>query len=199
MESQMDPEATFLHAKNEKKLYELDSRSIHKASFTYMKTGFSVRYRNLFLNVFPSTISNPMFLPLVKQIIHENGILNKQLILEINENEPFDYGVLKSSIAELKLMGIKIAIDDFGKGASSIQAIIELNPDYIKLDKYFMKDITRSQRKKEIIHQMLHFCKKFNISLIAEGVEDHDSLDTLRKLGVKYAQGYLLGRPALLS
>ncbi|MDE3841048.1 diguanylate phosphodiesterase (plasmid) [Bacillus methanolicus] len=193
------PEIPFDIAKKKKKLYELDSRSIHKASLTYIKAGYSERYRYLFLNVFPSTIINPKFRTFINQIINMNGIKSQQLIFEINENEDVNLNMLKKSISYLKNLGFLIAIDDFGEGSSSIKSMIELQPDFIKLDRYFMEDLRNSEQKKDLIRYLLHFCREFNSELIVEGVEDNDSLADLKSLGVQYAQGYFLGRPTLLS
>ncbi|UQD52290.1 hypothetical protein C0971_09915 [Bacillus methanolicus] len=193
------PEITFDIAKRKKKLYELDSRSIHKASLTYLKAGYSDRYRNLFLNVFPSTITNPKFHTFIDQIINDNEFKSQQLIFEINENEDVKFDILKKSISHLKNLGFLIAIDDFGKGSSSIKSIVELQPDFIKLDSFFMEDLRNSEQKKDLIRYLLHFCHKFNSKLIVEGVEDNVSLAILKSLGVQYAQGFLFGRPTLLS
>jgi EAL domain-containing protein (putative c-di-GMP-specific phosphodiesterase class I) len=193
------PEITFNIAKKNKKLYELDSRSIHKASQTFLKAGYFNRYRNLFINVFPSTIINPKFRTFIQQIINENAIKSQQLIFELNENEEVNYDILKKSISDLKNLGFLIAIDDFGKGSSSIKSIVELQADFIKLDRFFLEDLRNSEQKKDFISYLLHFCHKFNSKLIVEGVEDNASLAIIKSLGVQYAQGYLLGRPELLS
>lgn len=196
-ENNTPPENVFNNAKIEKKLYELDSRSIHKACYTYAKAGYFSRCENLFLNVFPSTLTNPLFPTLVNKIINENGISSQQIILEINEEETYDFETTKKIILELKKLGIGIAIDDCGKGYSSLRSIIELYPDFVKLDKYFLKDI--NQQKIDVIKFLLQFCNKYDSQLIIEGIEDATILALLKSLGVQYAQGYLLGRPSSLS
>lgn len=190
------PETVFNKAKNEKKLYELDSRSIHEASNTYAKAGFFSKYENLFLNVYPSTLTNPLFLTLINKIINENGISSQQIILEIVEDESFDFSFIQKIIFELKNIGIRIAIDDWGKGFASIRSIIELYPDFVKLDKYFLEDI--NQQKIDVIKFLLQYCNKYESQLIIEGIEDANILALLKSLGVQYAQGYLLGRPSSL-
>lgn len=190
-----NPEDVFSVAKKNEKLYELDSRSVHKALLTYINADISLRFKNLFLNVFPTTVTNPQFITLINQIINENHISSQQLIMEINENQIIDLEYFKMAINSLKNMGVLIAIDDFGKGYSSFMSVIELNPDFIKLDKYFLEGLIRSEKKKYIIQTLLNYSRKFNTKLIVEGIEDEHILLYLQNIGIKYAQGFLLGKP----
>ena len=79
-----------------------------------------------------------------------------------------------------------------------MKSIIELNPDFIKLDKYYIEDLYKSEQKQDLIHSLLNYCEKFNSKLIVEGVEDKVNLALLKGMGIQYAQGYLLGMPTLL-
>lgn len=194
----LNPEIIFQRAKQLKLLYELDSRSIHEASVTYINAGYASRDERLFLNVFPSTLLHPSFHTLINQIIHKKGLSSRQIIFEINENEITDFERLKKEIFMLRNQGFRFAIDDLGKGNSTIQYIIEFNPDVVKLDKYFMIDFTNSLQKQTVVKYIFQYCEKFAIDLIVEGVEDHKSLALLKEMGIGYAQGYLLGKPALL-
>jgi EAL domain-containing protein (putative c-di-GMP-specific phosphodiesterase class I) len=198
-ENPSSPEIMFDCAKRKKELYELDSRSVHKALITYINAGYLLRYENLFLNVYPSTLINPLFQTLINRIINDKGITSQQVIFEINENDIVDLENLKEAIENLKKFGFRIAIDDFGKGFSSIQSIIELKPDFIKLDKYFTEGLLNSEPKKDVINFLHDFCHKFNSKLIIEGVEDNTCLALLKSMEIQFAQGYLLGRPALLK
>ncbi len=153
----------------------------------------------MFINVVPSTIINPPFFALVDKIINENHLNSQQIIFEINENEIFNFEKLKREIYRLKNLGIKIAIDDYGKGYSNLMSVLELHPDFIKLDKFFMEQIFESDQKKEIIHYMQRLCNKFDSKLIVEEVENPIELALLKDLGIKYAQGYLLGKPTFFS
>lgn len=194
-----DPNRIFKKAKLQKKLFELDSGSILKASQTYINAGYHERYKNLFLNVFASTITNPLFYTFVNKIIDESPITSQQIILEINESEIYKPETLKEDIRLLKKMGIRIAIDDYGKGFSNFKTLIELQPDIIKLDKYFIEGIKDYEQKKKAISFISSYCQQSNIQLIVEGVEDSISLAILKSMGIKFAQGYLLGKPGLLQ
>ncbi|MFS0824358.1 EAL domain-containing protein [Bacillus sp. 1P02SD] len=192
----VNPEETFNLAKTEKQLYELDSRSIHKAAFTYHSAGFSKKDGHLFLNVFPSTLTNTNFLPFIKRIITDNNYFSQQVIFEISEMETItDFSSLKENIARLKSDGIKFAIDDVGKGNSNLKSIIELDPNFIKLDKYFSNNLYKEPKKQEIIKTILYYTNNHNINLVLEGIETEMDLAVAKAIGVKYGQGFILGRP----
>ncbi|MCQ6278574.1 EAL domain-containing protein [Bacillus sp. EB600] len=198
LENVKNPETTFNWAKKAKKLYELDSNSIYKALLTFKNAGYISRKEMLFLNVFPSTVTNPLFLTLIHQLINEEKVSSQQIIFEINENEVMDFENVKKEVHNLKNLGFRIAIDDVGKGFSSVKSIIELNPDFIKLDKYYLEDLSISEQKQDVVNSLLHYCQKFNSSLIVEGVEDKVCLALLKGMGIQYAQGYFLGMPTEL-
>lgn len=194
-----NPEYTFQKAKREKQLYELDSRSIHKAISTYHLAGISKKYGNLFLNVFPSTILNPKFPSFLKEIITKYNINSQHLVLEISESEIIeDFDVFKKQISELRKLGVLIAIDDIGSGYSNFKNIIELEPDYLKLDRYFTKNLHLSNQKQTLITFFLSYCEQYKSQLILEGVENETEIAIAKALGIHIAQGYILGRPALL-
>jgi EAL domain-containing protein (putative c-di-GMP-specific phosphodiesterase class I) len=193
----LSPEMFFDFAKKKNKLYELDSRSIYKAAVTYAEEGYFSRAGKLLLNVFPSTLTNPLFPTFINQILSSINLSTEQIILEINEDEILDFNKITKAVVKLKNLGIGIAIDDSGKGHSSIKSVIELNPQIIKLDRYFILNF--NPKKIDVIQFLLHFCEKYSCKLIIEGVEEPKTLTLLKSLGVQYVQGYLLGRPSLLN
>jgi EAL domain-containing protein (putative c-di-GMP-specific phosphodiesterase class I) len=190
------PEKIFNEANKKGKLYELDSWSIHKAIETYRKAGFTKNEGSLFINIFPSTMLNKDFLPFISNIMKKKLLENQEIILEINEKEPInDYRDIKQVLNYLKEFGIKYAIDDFGIGQGGFERIIELQPAYLKLDKYFSKDLLHSLQKQEIIKDMVIYCEKFGIELIVEGLDNEQDIFITKKLGVCLGQGFKLGRP----
>ena len=192
-------EDAFKLAKTEKQLYELDSRSIHKAALTYHSAGFTKKDGYLFLNVFPSTLTNTNFLPLIRKIITENTYFSQQIIFEISEMEVInDFSSFKENINQLKSEGVLFAIDDVGKGNSNVKYIIELDPDFIKLDKYFSTNLYKDLKKQEFIKSMIQYTDNHEIKLVLEGIETEKDLAIAKYIGVKFGQGYVLGRPKSL-
>ncbi|MBO1515067.1 EAL domain-containing protein [Metabacillus bambusae] len=195
-----NPEFAFLTAKKEKQLYELDSRSIHKAVITYNAAGFTKTDGYLFLNVFPSTILHANFPLFYKKIITDDNLSCQQIVFEISDLESItDLTTLKQKIIELKIQGFLIAIDDIGKGNSDLRAIIELEPEYIKLDRYFSDNLLESKQKQDFIQMFINYSENYNTKLILEGLENEKDLAVAKSLGITYAQGYILGKPKKLT
>lgn len=195
-----NPEIPFHLARKENQLYELDTRSIRKAISCFYSESPSEETGTLFLNVFPSTVLNPSFPAFLNQIVANIHLESKHLVLEISESEFIeDMDSMKDRISELQQDGFLIAIDDIGKGYSCIKSIIELEPDYLKLDRYFAHDLYKSPKKQEFISFLIKFCGNTRSQLILEGVESKEELETAKDIGISIAQGYFLGKPGLLK
>jgi EAL domain-containing protein (putative c-di-GMP-specific phosphodiesterase class I) len=195
-----NPEHAFLEAIKTKQLYELDSRSIHKAVHTYNNAGFSRKDGYLFLNVFPSTLSDSRFTSLIYKIMNDKTLSSQQLVLEISEQEHIlNVPDLKRVIYNFKNQGILLALDDIGSGNSQIKSIIELEPNFLKLDHYFTENIETCSKKQSFIEMLLNYSMKHQSKLILEGIESPQEMAMAKILGVSYGQGYALGKPGPLK
>ena len=123
----------------------------------------------------------------------------KRIVLELTEDENVnDSKIVKKFIDEIKALGVKIAIDDFGVGYSSFERILDYNPDIIKIDGRLIKDINKNHLSYSIVESIVSFSKKEKLQTIAEFVENEEIYNTLCKLGVDYSQGYFFGKPDIL-
>jgi len=102
-------------------------------------------------------------------------------------------------VGYLKRLGCQVALDDFGTGVSSFEYLKYLPIDKLKLDGAFVKNLTTDKIDYEIIKAISNVCKALNIELVAEFVENKETLIKLSELGIDYAQGYFLHRPAELT
>jgi PAS domain S-box-containing protein len=119
----------------------------------------------------------------------------RQLVLEVTEHSPVaDYAALRAAVAELN-HGARLAVDDAGAGFASLRHIIELRPDFVKLDIGLVRGVDADTARQSIVAGMVHFAATTGCSLIAEGVETQEEQQTLLRLGVTLGQGYLFGRP----
>ncbi|WP_077619712.1 EAL domain-containing protein [Bacillus sinesaloumensis] len=195
-----NPAYIFRVARESGKLYEMDCASIQLAIETYLADGYTSEDGKLFLNILPSTILHDSFLDFVKELVKKNDLSNQEIILEISESEEIgDFKTFVNRTSLLKELDFKIAIDDCGSGYSDIKNFIELDPHYLKLDRYFSKELAACDKKVELIKSVMGFVEKFNSELILEGLEREVDLEIVRSMGIEYAQGYLLGRPASLK
>lgn len=153
----------------------------------------------MFINVFPSTITNPAFLTFMNETLTETQLNSQQIIFEINETEVVPNIVsFKNSLSDLKKQGFLIAIDDVGRGSASLRAIIEIEPHYVKMDRYFSVNLSISVHKQEMIKSIITYCNNINIHFVLEGIENSIDLEVAKSLGVSCGQGYILGRPSPL-
>lgn len=98
-------------------------------------------------------------------------------------------------LKQLKEIGIKIYLDDFGKGYSSLRYLKELPVDFIKIDRYFIKSIDIEKSVENIIYSIINMAHALDLKVVAEGIETKNQLDFLKKINCDYAQGYYFARP----
>jgi EAL domain-containing protein (putative c-di-GMP-specific phosphodiesterase class I) len=122
---------------------------------------------------------------------------SRRLLVEITEHEPVhDYPALLRALSGLREAGIRIGIDDFGAGHSSLRHVLQLAPDLVKLDISIIRHVDIDPSRQALVEAMLAFCSRVGADVIAEGVEEPGELVTLLELGVEYGQGWFLARPA---
>ncbi|MFA9560421.1 EAL domain-containing protein [Evansella sp. AB-rgal1] len=195
-----NPMDVFQEAVNEKRLYELDMRSIHKAIVAYKSAGKTKRNGILFLNVYPSTIINQNFLPFLTKIISDGTLKSQEIILEVSESQlTVDYQVLQNEIEQLNKLDVKIAIDDVGKGYSNLESLMNLDVAYIKLDKFLMRDLHISKKKQLLLKHLIHYADDIYTPIIVEGIENELEKEIALDLGVTFGQGFGLCKPLHLS
>jgi PAS domain S-box-containing protein len=119
----------------------------------------------------------------------------RPIVLEITEHVAIDdYDALRYALARLG-PDIGLAVDDAGAGYASFRHILELAPQYVKIDIGLVRSVDTEPARQALIAGMGHFAAKRGLDLIAEGIETRQELEALRGLGVPYGQGYFLGRP----
>jgi PAS domain S-box-containing protein len=124
--------------------------------------------------------------------------VERTLILELTEREPIDdYAAFRRAVSGLDR--VAWAVDDAGAGYASLRHIIELRPDYVKLDHSLVSAIPSDPIRQALVAGMLHFATSIGVRIIAEGVETESERLTLHALGVELGQGYLFGRPGGLE
>lgn len=153
--------------------------------------------QKLFINITAHIMQDPTFTPGQTLLLLERyGLSPHHVVFEITERSSIeDFDSAKKLLQHYRSQGYQIAIDDAGAGYSSLQSIVELKPDYIKIDRSFISGIHQDEMKGHLVHTFTELAKQMNISLVAEGIEVEAELQYVKELGVQYAQGYLLGRP----
>jgi len=119
----------------------------------------------------------------------------RPLVLEITEHDVIeDYAALSEAVRALG-HDVRLAVDDAGAGVANFGHIIELSPDFVKLDISLVRRVNANMGRQAMVIGMRHFSRTSGCRLVAEGIETEEEAATLRALGVEFGQGYMFGRP----
>lgn len=151
----------------------------------------------LFLNLSSFCISSGEFIITeFANRLKKAGIGPDQVVIEITERHPVeDFIPMISILEEMRAHGLRIAIDDLGAGYSSLRQWSEIRPDYVKIDGHFIQNIHEDSVKRQFVRSFCEIANDIGCSIIAEGIETEEELETIQSLQVDYLQGYLIARP----
>jgi EAL domain-containing protein (putative c-di-GMP-specific phosphodiesterase class I)/DNA-binding response OmpR family regulator len=122
---------------------------------------------------------------------------NRQVVIEVTERSAIrDYGTFRRTLHELKKMGFKIAIDDCGSGYATLEAVAELQPDYLKVGHSLFHGVEHDPIRRRLVELVARCADTIGARTIAEAIETEAQLNVCRELGISEGQGYLLARPA---
>jgi EAL domain-containing protein (putative c-di-GMP-specific phosphodiesterase class I) len=122
--------------------------------------------------------------------------LLRRLVLEITEREAIgSYADIRRALQPSRDLGLRLAIDDAGAGYASLKHVVELEPDFIKIDRSLVHGASSDRARRSVISAFVLLAVDLNASVVAEGVEEPSDFETIKDLGIDAAQGYLLARP----
>jgi len=152
----------------------------------------------LSINFLPNAVYSPQAcIKLTLATAREQRLPTSRLMFEFTESERLDAAHVRNIVDSYRSYGFVTAIDDFGAGHAGLGLLADIQTDLLKFDMALIRGIDSDQPRRLIVAAMVRLARAMNIRVIAEGIETAAELDELRRLGVRYAQGYLLGRPAL--
>ncbi len=154
---------------------------------------------NLFINISPKALIFSEFLPNIRNMVRNYNINPSRVVFEITERDTVrNLTLLERFVLDLKFEGFKFAIDDFGSGFSSFQYIKLFPIDFIKVEGDFIRNIIGSGNEvnKAIVNSIATFTAQVGIKTVAEYVEDEEILNVVELMGLDFAQGYHIGKPA---
>jgi EAL domain-containing protein (putative c-di-GMP-specific phosphodiesterase class I) len=146
----------------------------------------------LFVNLHPADLADPGLVSEASPF----AAMADRVVFEITERASMDsVDGAYESVAELRRMGFRIAIDDLGAGYAGLTSVAAIQPHFAKLDASIVRGVERSRVKQKIIGSLTSLCNELSIIVVAEGVETADERDVLVDLGCELLQGYFFGRP----
>lgn len=146
------------------------------------------------LNLTPATCMDPR----IQGLLEHSQLAVDRIVIELNGQVPADkYASLTAALAPLRRRGLRIAVDGAGAGFTSMDQVLELHPDIIKLGRTFIEGIENSEWQRLRAAAMGELARHIGAVLAAQGVETEAELAAVTELGIGAAQGYLLGRPSV--
>jgi EAL domain-containing protein (putative c-di-GMP-specific phosphodiesterase class I) len=152
---------------------------------------------HLCVNVHASTLGRDVaFVPFLRSLAERNRIPMSRLTVEVVEHAPpWDNASFIAAIGSLRSAGAKVAVDDVGLGQSNFKMLIDVSPDYLKLDRYFVDQCVDDPKRQAVISAVARLADEFGAEVVAEGVEDEAVIGVLRRYGIRLMQGYYFAEP----
>ncbi len=152
------------------------------------------------VNLSGKAFNDDVLLDLIRDELEASGVAPERLVFEMTETAAVvDFYRARAFIAQLKALGCRFALDDFGVGFSSFYALKQLPFDYLKIDGGFIQNLHADPNDEHLVRAMVQVARGLGKRTVAEFVEDEATLARLREIGVDFAQGYYIGRPAPLE
>ncbi len=155
--------------------------------------------KELFLsfNLSSAQLMDPATSHRLLSIIHQIGLDPRRLELEITETAVMaDADIAQKIVAELRAAGVRVSLDDFGTGQSSLGRLRDFSFDKVKIDRAFVSRISADRASEHIIKAIVAMCEGLELEVVAEGIEDFSEALKLKALGCGLGQGYFYGKPA---
>jgi diguanylate cyclase (GGDEF)-like protein/PAS domain S-box-containing protein len=181
-------------------IQEIDMQVVRKLLHHLRKNTGDAQKRRFFVNLSRVSISDAYWIKHFVAMLPEADVDLTQLVFEITETAAMsDIDITLNFIRELKAMGCRFALDDFGAGFNSFYYLKRLDIDYIKIDGSFIRDLAQDESNRVFVKALNDVARGMNKQVIAEWVESTDVLQLLIDMGIQYGQGYLFQQPLSLN
>jgi EAL domain-containing protein (putative c-di-GMP-specific phosphodiesterase class I) len=186
------PERLFSQAEDVGLLFELDCLCRRLA---FADAHCLPKDSKLFLNLLPAAIGDPTLRDEgLRANLEKYEIKPGNLVLEISERESIEnFAIFRELRDSYREFGVQIAIDDAGAGYSSLEAIMEIAPDYMKADMVLVRGIDTDPPRREVLRGLRGVAERIGAEVIAEGIETEEELRVVKELGIRFGQGYIFG------
>jgi EAL domain-containing protein (putative c-di-GMP-specific phosphodiesterase class I) len=149
------------------------------------------------VNLSAQSIADPRFAAFVARELTATGADPCRLVIEVTETALLtDEAAGYAFVEQIKALGARVALDDFGTGYGGFRYLKHLPVDYLKIDIEFVSDLVTNKASQHVVAAVVSLAAGFGLETVAEGVEDDETLELLREMGVHRVQGFGIGRPA---
>jgi EAL domain-containing protein (putative c-di-GMP-specific phosphodiesterase class I) len=154
----------------------------------------------LFLNIRPTTIHDPAFREdRLIETLERSQLSPSDVVFEISEQESIrSFGAFREMRDYYRNLGFQFALDDTGAGYAGLEELLELEPDYIKIDRAMVSGVDQDPARQDVLAALLTLADKMGAQVIGEGLDTLEELEMLGRLGIRFGQGWLFGHPTPL-
>ena len=150
---------------------------------------------HLFFNLHPAEADQEHYDHLLAVLGESELQQSYRIVLEIHESLVVDTDTMKRLVDSAREHNVLVAFDDFGAGQSRLHDLVDVPPDFLKLDRSLVADLAKERVKHGLVKAIVDACRELDVMTLAEGIETEDELRACKDMGVDLGQGYLLGRP----
>jgi diguanylate cyclase (GGDEF)-like protein len=162
----------------------------------WRKAGFD--FKHISVNVSPTQLWQANFIGLLKSTLERHNVPGEDICIEITESVFVDHSeqLIATIFASIRALGLRLSLDDFGSGYSSLGYLNRLPFDQLKVDRCFVSDIDSDARKQKVLHGILELGRGLGFEVVVEGTETLEEVRIVEKMGCDAVQGYYHARPA---
>jgi len=187
-----NPEVLFKVAMEHNILAEVDLHCMQRCITAAQELSSDLWFH---VNVYPSTAKDTSPDRLLGMF--PENVSEWQFCIEIVEDQLIgDMNLLAANLMRLRKSGIKVAIDDVGFGASTMESLIVLEPDILKIDRRYVSGVAGDMQRERYLLRLIKVARALGAELVAEGIENRADLELMLEVGVEYGQGFLWGPPS---
>ena len=152
------------------------------------------------INISPSNLREADLPYYVDRALRTWNVRGSSIVIEITETAMMvEQATSHEALRQLKALGVKLSVDDFGTGYSSMQYLAQLPLDELKIDLTFVKAMLEQPQNAKIVRSLIDLAHNLELTVVAEGVENAETLAALAHLGCDHAQGWDVGKPSTLQ
>lgn len=183
-------------------LLEKASRTDDLTHFMFhqvMKDFSTLQRGNVAVNVSPTMIGNGSLVKMIKDALKEHKYEPGRLTIEVTESEKFSSQEAIEELNQIKKMGVKISIDDYGMGNSTVNYLRIIPANELKIDRSFIANMLANKSDRMVVASTIHLAHEMGMKVVAEGVETQEIQEYLSELKCDFIQGYHTGKPVAFS
>lgn len=192
----INPEEFITAAERHDRIEKLTDHVLNRAVQVAARLNTGGRKFDMAVNLSPRLIGHANLKPMVVQTLRRHGLPAERLILEITETAAMSSAeAAMQELKELRSLGLQLSIDDYGTGFSTLDYLKRCPATELKIDRSFVRMLVSSRSDRIMVNSTIELAHSLGEEVVAEGVEDNETLQLLGQMGCDKAQGYLIGRP----